>query len=78
MSRSDQSLIARKRRYGELTGLSKQIAERASGDTEMFERVKSVLLTQLAAMREDEGCPMKDTSWFMMNTPDDEDGWLPR
>jgi hypothetical protein len=52
--RPDAALISSKRRYGELTGLSKQIAQRVSGDPREFERVKAVLAKELAELMEDE------------------------
>ena len=52
--RPDAALISSKRRYGELTGLSKQIAQRVSGDPREFERVKAVLTKELAELMEDD------------------------
>jgi hypothetical protein len=52
--RSDAALVSSKRRYGELTGLSKEIAQRVSGDPQEFERIKAVLTTTLAGLRKDE------------------------
>ena len=47
ISQTDQLLLCRKRGYGELTGLSKQIGERASDDHESFEKVKGFHLLRL-------------------------------
>jgi hypothetical protein len=53
-TQSDQIVITKKRQYGELTGLSKQIAEKASESPANFEMVKTVLIQQLAYLREDD------------------------
>ena len=50
----DHTAVTKKRRYGELVGLSKQVVERASEDPAKFEVVKNILVKQLAYMREDE------------------------
>ena len=47
----DPVSFTKKRKYGELIGLSKKIAEAASEDTEEYERVKKILQQQLAKLR---------------------------
>ena len=53
-SLSERPSLVRKRQYGEIIGLSKQIAEKASEDPEQFERIKGILVQQLAHMRDEE------------------------
>lgn len=50
--RPEAKLISKKRRYGELTGLSKEIAERISSDPKKFERIKNLLTKELADLRD--------------------------
>jgi hypothetical protein len=50
----EATLVSKKRRYGELTGLSKMIAERVSSDPRGFDRVKDLLTKELASLRGDE------------------------
>src|SRR5579862_4585883 len=52
--RPDAAVVSSKRRYSELTGLSKQIAERASSDPRKFEKVRDLLARELSELREEE------------------------
>ena len=54
ISRSDSTLLSNKRRYAELTSMSKKIAEKVSSHPELFERIKDVLTKELASLRVDE------------------------
>jgi hypothetical protein len=51
VSQSDQLLVSKKRRFGVLTGMSKELAERASSNQELFEKLKDVLAQELAGLR---------------------------
>ena len=54
--------LSQKRRYGVLTGLSKQIAEKVSTDAVEYERIKGILVEQLADLRELE--ELKDPTYI--------------
>src|SRR5262249_41826758 len=55
VSQSDRLLVSQKRRFGVLTGMSKEIAQRASLNPELYERLKDVFTKELAGLRgEDE------------------------
>src|SRR5205823_4673480 len=51
VSQSNKLLLSKKRRFGVLTGMSKEIAERASSNQELFEKMKCVLAQELAGLR---------------------------
>src|SRR5262249_39746284 len=51
VSESNKLLISKKQRFGVLTGMSKELAERASSNQEVFERLKGVLAQELAGLR---------------------------
>ena len=51
VSESDKLLISKKQRFGVLTGMSKELAERASSNQELFERLKGVLAREIAGLR---------------------------
>ena len=54
-SESNKLLVSKKQRFGVLTGMSKELAERASSSQELFQKLKGVLEEQLADLRgEDE------------------------
>lgn len=53
-SRSDQLLLSKKRRFGVLSGMSKELADKASVSHEGFERIRSILAGEMAALRNEE------------------------
>ena len=51
VSESDKLLVSKKKRFGVLTGMSKELAEMASSNQEVFERLKGVLAQELRGLR---------------------------
>jgi hypothetical protein len=54
VSESDRLNISKKKRFGVLTGMSKELAEMASSNQEVFERLKSVLVREIRGLRADD------------------------
>ena len=54
VSESDKLNISKKKRFGLLAGMSKELAEMASSNQEVFERLKSVLVREVRGLRGDD------------------------